>query len=142
MAGKLGTEVMLDAPYEQAVEQVTAALKEQGFGVLTRIDVQATFKEKLGEDFRPYVILGACNPPLAHRALTADPLVGTLLPCNVTVEQADVGSRVVLVNPLAMLGVGGLDSNDEVQAVAQEAKTRLEAVAAALRGVAEPSNSD
>ena len=142
VAEELGTVVILDVPYEQAVAQVTEALKAQGFGVLTRIDVQATLKEKLGEDFRPYVILGACNPPLAHRALNAEPVIGALLPCNVTVEQAVVGSRIVLVNPLAMLGVGALAGNDEVLAVAREAATRLEAVAAALRGVSEPSNAD
>ncbi|HPV08282.1 MAG TPA: DUF302 domain-containing protein, partial [Aggregatilineales bacterium] len=106
------------------------------FGVLTRIDVKATLKEKLGADFRPYVILGACNPPLAHRALEAEPRIGALLPCNVTVEQAGEGARVRLVNPFAMLAVGDLGENAEVRAVALEANERLQRVASALRGEA------
>lgn len=133
---ELAYEIDLHEPYEQAVETVTTALKGEGFGVLTRIDVQATLKEKLGADFRPYVILGACNPPLAHRALEAEPRVGALLPCNVTVEQAGEGARVRLVNPFAMLSVGELGENAEVRAVAAEANERLQRVAAALRGEA------
>lgn len=130
----LAYEVDLAQPYEDAVEAVTAALKEQGFGVLTRIDVKATLKEKLGEDFRPYVILGACNPPLAHRALTADARVGVLLPCNVTVEQTEQGARVMLVNPLTMLAAEELADEEAVLSVAQEAQARLLKVAEALRG--------
>ena len=130
----LAYEVDLAQPYEDAVEAVTAALKEQGFGVLTRIDVKATLKEKLGEDFRPYVILGACNLPLAHRALTADARVGVLLPCNVTVEQTEQGARVMLVNPLTMLAAEELADEEAVLSVAQEAQARLLKVAEALRG--------
>ncbi len=131
----LGFEVYLAQPFDQAVDTVTAALKAEGFGVLTRIDVRATLKEKLGEDFRPYVILGACNPPLAHRALSTRPEVGLLLPCNVTVEATpDGGSLVRLVNPQAMLGVGDLKDDPDLQAVASEAQARLERVAQALRG--------
>jgi len=133
---ELAYEVDLREPYEQAVETVTTALKSEGFGVLTRIDVKATLKEKLGADFRPYVILGACNPPLAHRALEAEPRIGALLPCNVTVEQAGEGARVRLVNPFAMLAVGDLGENAEVRAVALEANERLQRVASALRGEA------
>src|SRR5690554_5365975 len=133
---ELAYEVDLREPYEQAVETVTTALKSEGFGVLTRIDVKATLKEKLGADFRPYVILGACNPPLAHRALEAEPRIGVLLPCNVTVEQAGEGARVRLVNPFAMLAVGDLGENAEVRAVALEANERLQRVASALRGEA------
>jgi uncharacterized protein (DUF302 family) len=80
MTDELGFEVRLDLPYEAAVEKATAALKTEGFGVLTRIDVKATLKEKLGEDFKPYAILGACNPPLAHRSLSTDSWVGLMLP--------------------------------------------------------------
>ncbi len=89
------------------MEKVIAALKEEGFGVLTRIDVRATLKEKLGEDFRPYVILGACNPPLAHRALSQDAVAGLLLPCNVTVEEDPAGGSIArIANPEMMMTVG------------------------------------
>ncbi len=130
-ATNLGIQVHLDVPYESAVEQVTAALKEQGFGVLTEIDVKATMKKKLDVDFQKYVILGACNPPLAHRALSAEPAIGLLLPCNVIVyeDEAQGGSVVSLVDPIAMLG---FVDNAALAPVAQEARTRLEKVAAAL----------
>ncbi|HRW47273.1 MAG: DUF302 domain-containing protein [Caldilinea sp.] len=129
-ATNLGIQVHLDAPYEAAVEQVTAALKEQGFGVLTEIDVKATMKKKLDVDFQKYVILGACNPPLAHRALSAEPAIGLLLPCNVIVYEDEAGGSVVsLVDPIAMLG---FVDNPALAPVAQEARTRLEKVAAAL----------
>lgn len=88
---RIAFEILLDAPYEKAVELVSAALKAEGFGVLTRIDVRATLKEKLDAEFRPYAILGACNPSLAHRALLHDAEVGLMLPCNVTVEAAPAG---------------------------------------------------
>lgn len=87
----LGMKTVLNTDFAHALEIVTAALKTEGFGVLTEIDVQATFKNKLNVDFRPYRILGACNPALAHRALTATGEVGLLLPCNVTVTQLDTG---------------------------------------------------
>ena len=129
-ATNLGIQVHLDAPYEAAVEQVTAALKEQGFGVLTEIDFKATMKKKLDVDFQKYVILGACNPPLAHRALSAEPAIGLLLPCNVIVYEDEAGGSVVsLVDPIAMLG---FVDNAALAPVAQEARTRLEKVAAAL----------
>ena len=114
----------LDLPYEQAVERVTAALKEQGFGVLTEIDVKATLKKKLDADFRSYVILGACNPPLAHQALQAELEIGLLLPCNVIVYEKDSGSVVSIVDPLSMLGL---------DPVAEEARKRLHKVAEALK---------
>ena len=115
-----------------------AALKTEGFGVLTRIDVRATMKEKLGEDFRPYVILGACNPPLAHKALSAEPLMGLMLPCNVTVEEDPAGGSLArLVNPEIMLLAGSLRDNEALRQVAQEAKVRLERVASALAEEAE-----
>ncbi len=133
MTHPLTFQVTLTDSYEAAVEKTIAALKAEGFGVLTRIDVQATLKEKLNADFRPYVILGACNPPLAHRALESDPLVGLLLPCNVTVEATEDGALISIVNPEAMLGVPPLSENDEIRAVAAEARARLEHVAAALK---------
>jgi uncharacterized protein (DUF302 family) len=92
-------ELQLDVPFDEALERVGAALREQGFGILTRIDVKSTLKEKLGVDFREYVILGACNPKLAHRALSARPEVGLLLPCNVTLEKANGGVLVRIADP-------------------------------------------
>lgn len=119
----------LNLPYEQAVEKTTAALKEEGFGVLTEIDVKATLKKKLDADFRKYVILGACNPPLAHRALQAELEIGLLLPCNVIVYEDDGGSVVSIVDPISMLGVV---ESAELDPVAQEARARLQRVVEAL----------
>jgi uncharacterized protein (DUF302 family) len=119
----------LNLPYEEAVEKVTAALKQEGFGVLTEIDVKATLKKKLDVDFRKYVILGACNPPLAHQALQAELEIGLLLPCNIIVYEKDGGSVVSIVDPISMLGVV---ANPDIQPVADEARTRLERVAKAL----------
>ncbi len=126
-----GFGVKVDLPYEQAVQRTTELLKEQGFGVLTQIDVQATLKEKLGAPFRRYVILGACNPPLAHRALQAEPLIGLLLPCNVVVHEEGRGSVVAFMDPQAALGVTG---NDALAPVAEEARQRLERVRQKLEG--------
>ena len=106
MSTAYGFSKKLDLPYEQAVAKATAALKEEGFGVLTEIDVKATLKKKLDADFRRYVILGACNPPLAYQALQAELEIGLLLPCNVIVyETEDGGSVVSAINPMAALGV-------------------------------------
>ncbi len=133
MTQEIGFEVHLDLPYEAALEKVIAALKTEGFGVLTRIDVQATLKEKLGEDFRPYSILGACNPSLAHRALKTDPVVGLMLPCNVTVEADPLGGSLArIANPEMMLAVGTLENNETLQEVATTARVKLERVAEAL----------
>jgi uncharacterized protein (DUF302 family) len=130
MSTNLGLTKTVDVPYEQAIEQVTALLKEQGFGVLTEIDVKATLKKKIDADFRRYVILGACNPKLAFRALSAELDVGLLLPCNVIVyETDDEQSTVSLVDPLSMLGVV---DNADLQPVADEARSRLEKVFDAL----------
>jgi uncharacterized protein (DUF302 family) len=128
---QLGFIVRLGMDFDSAEQRVIEALKAEGFGVLTEIDVKATLKKKLEVDFRPYKILGACNPPLAYRALQAAPEVGLLLPCNVTLSQADDGLvEVALVDPLAMLGVV---ANPDLKPVAEEARARLERVADALR---------
>jgi len=130
----ISIEVLLNAPHEKAIDRVTAALKAEGFGILTRIDVRATLKEKLGVDFRPYVILGACNPPLAHRALAHSAEAGLLLPCNVTVEEAPDGRSVVRIgDPNVFLAIGGLDRDPTLREVAQEAGKRLQRAAEALR---------
>ncbi len=129
MSREIGFEVQLKCAYDQAVEHVIARLKAHGFGVLTRIDAQATFKEKLGVDFRPYTILGACNPPLAHRALSQDPAAGLILPCNVTVEENPSGEVLVrIANPEAMLQVGYLEEDKVLKEIAAEARGRLEKV--------------
>ena len=129
---ELGITVHMQTSYEDALEKVIAALKTEGFGVLTEIDVKETLKKKLNVDFRKYIILGACNPPLAYQALQAAPQVGLLLPCNVTVAETEAGQvEVSLVDPLSMLGV--LDV-PQLQPVADEARLRLDRVAAALRG--------
>jgi len=125
MTQEIGIRTRLKLDYEQAVQATRAALQEEGFGVLTEIDVKATLKAKLDRDFRRYVILGACNPPLAHRALAADASVGLLLPCNVIVYEEGEGSVVAAVSPLSLLGV--LD-NPTLREVAQEAERRLRRV--------------
>ncbi len=125
-----GFHIHLELPYAEAVPLAVEALKTEGFGVLTEIDVQATLKKKLGVDFRRYIILGACNPPLAHQALTHELEVGLLLPCNVIVyEQIGGGSVVSIVDPLAMLGVV---DNPAMADVAREAEMRLRRVLATL----------
>ena len=118
-------------PYEAAIESVTAALKEEGFGVLTEIDVKATLKKKLDADFRRYVILGACNPPLAYQALNTELEIGLLLPCNVIVYEDDEqrGSVVSIVDPISMLG---MVINPRLDTVAMEAGSRLQRVLAAI----------
>lgn len=126
-------EVTMEAPYEEALPRVIEALKAEGFGVLTRIDVHDAFKEKLGVDFRKYCILGACNPPLAHRALSNRPDAGLMLPCNVVVEEADGGTLVRIVDPAAMLQAGGLAGDPVLGEVGAEAELRLKRVAEALK---------
>ena len=112
-------------PFQQAVERVRDELKADGFGVLCEIDVQATMKEKLGVDDEPYLILGACNPPLAHRALEADPDLGTLLPCNVVVYQRGGETHVSAIDAERMLSIVG---NKALIPVAAEVRSRLAAV--------------
>lgn len=128
----LEPRAVLDMPIAGALDVTTVALKAEGFGVLTTIDVQATLKEKLGESFDPYMILGACNPALAHRALTADGDIGLMLPCNVTLHETDGKTTVSIVDPHAMLAAAG--GNPAVTAIAEEASERLTRVLMALAG--------
>ena len=120
----------VDRPYGQVIERVVEALKQEGFGVLTEIDVAATLKKRLGKDMPPYWILGACNPEFAHRALEAEPQIGTLLPCNVVVRE-DAAGRVVVevMDPEAVMQLVG---RPEVGEIASEVRRRLERVVAAL----------
>jgi uncharacterized protein (DUF302 family) len=132
MTTDYGLRATLNVSYEEAVEKATAALKKEGFGVLTEIDVKATLKNKLDADFRRYVILGACNPPLAYQALQNELEIGLLLPCNVIVYETGEGqSMVSIVNPMAMLGVV---ENEVLQKVANEAQARLTRVIETLAG--------
>jgi uncharacterized protein (DUF302 family) len=119
----------LDDPYDVVRPRVVAALKAEGFGVITEIDVQKTMKEKLGVDGRPHVILGACNPKLAHAALEVEADLGLLLPCNVVVYETDAGTRVAAVNAGAMLG---MVDNERLAPIADEVQTRLDRVLKSL----------
>ena len=131
MATDIGIRTTLNLPYEQAVQKATDALKAEGFGVLTQIDVQSTLKQKINADFCRYVILGACNPALAHRALSANLDVGLLLPCNVTVYEEGDRLVVTAVDPVEMLGV--LKGDTVAHEVAVEARTKLQRVIASLK---------
>ncbi len=127
---ELGFQSILNLPYESALEKVTDALKSEGFGILTSIDVKETMKKKLDVDFRKYTILGACNPPLAHKALTARPDVGLLLPCNVIVYEEGDTTVVNIIDPISMTNF--IDDQSLV-AVAEEARQRLKRVSDAIQ---------
>ena len=130
MQTSYGFSVEVPLPAEEADARVRELLQEEGFGVLTEIDVRQTLAQKLGVEFRPYRILGACNPALAHRALQSEPGIGLLLPCNVVVEaRADGGSRVSFLDPVAAFHLVG---NPDLEPVATDAEARLRRVAGQL----------
>ncbi|MFA5810507.1 MAG: DUF302 domain-containing protein [Thermoleophilia bacterium] len=132
-AQNLSFDVHLDESHEDAIEKVTSALKAEGFGVLTSVDVREAFKEKLGEEFRPYTILGACKPALAYRALSHMGEVGLMLPCNVTVEADPAGGSIVrIIDPEALMKGAGMDTDPVLAEVGSEARVKLGKVARAL----------
>jgi uncharacterized protein (DUF302 family) len=131
MSESIGLKAQLKMPFDDAIQRTTEALKAEGFGVITDVDIKATFKSKLDVDFRPYRILGACNPKLAHSALSSDAEVGMLLPCNVTVAEVEEGVvEVSAVNPLKMLDIV---SSEAVHEVAKDAYERLTRTISALQ---------
>jgi len=115
----------MDLGFEEAIEKVTEALKGEGFGILTEIDVKETLKKKLDVDFRPYIILGACNPPFAHKALEAEDKIGTMLPCNVIVQKLDDGVEVAAVDPVASMKAV---ENDQLGDIAFTIQNKLKSV--------------
>ena len=128
---RYGMSTTVPIAYGEAVDRARAALAKEGFGILTEIDIAATLKKKLDVEFRPYVILGACNPPLAHRALMAEPDIGLLLPCNVVVYAADEPGKSVVaaMDPVEALALTG---NDDIRPIAEEVKAKLRRVLEAV----------
>ena len=128
---RYGISITVPIAYEQAVARTRAALAAEGFGILAEMDIAATLKKKLDVDFRPYVILGACNPPLAHQALMAEPDIGLLLPCNVIVRAVDAPGRSVVaaMDPVEALALTG---NEGIRPIAEDVKARLQRVLAAV----------
>lgn len=135
MKEPLSFSIRLEDDYAKVIERVMSALSEEGFGVLTQIDVKATFKEKIDREFRRYIILGVCNPLLAYRALTTEPMVGMMLPCNVTIEETDDGGSLVnIINPIAMMEMSeDFSQIEELQSVGNDAYEKLKIVAESLK---------
>lgn len=134
MSTVVSFQVLLSSPFDETMQLVKDALKQEGFGVLTEIDVQSTLKTKLGEDFRRYTILGACNPPFAQKALTTDPEIGIMLPCNVTLDEQEEGVLVSFANPEVMLSIGEFGSNRELLEIADAVTERIVQVVESLKG--------
>lgn len=124
-----GFSKAVDLPYEEAIEKVTVELKKEGFGVLTSIDVKDTLKQKINVDFKKYTILGACNPPIAHKALQEEEELGLLLPCNVIVYEKDDMTKVSIFDPMVMTWIL---ENDNMKPIATEVQERLQRVLAAI----------
>lgn len=133
MSETFSIDVTMQGNFDDVIEKVTEALKVEGFGVLTRIDVNTVLKTKIDVDFRPYTILGACNPVLAHKALTARSDIGLMLPCNVTVEQSGEGECLVrFIDPAKMMSFGDLGENADLVAIGTDAAVRIGRAAASL----------
>jgi uncharacterized protein (DUF302 family) len=131
MDSKLGLTVTVKGEFDDSIARVTEALKAEGFGVLTEIDVKETMKKKIGAEYPPFKILGACNPLIAHKALTAAPEIGLLLPCNVVVRQIETGIiEVSIIDPMQMINFVG---KPELKELGTEARLRIERVVAALK---------
>jgi uncharacterized protein (DUF302 family) len=124
-----GFSKTVDMSYEQTIEKVTAELKKEGFGVLTSIDVKETLKQKINVDFKKYTILGACNPPIAHKALQEEEELGLLLPCNVIVYEKDDKTRVSIFDPMVMAWIM---ENDQMKPIATEVQEKLQRVLKAI----------
>ena len=124
-----GFSKMVDMSFEQTIEKVTAELKKEGFGVLTSIDVKDTLKQKINVDFKKYTILGACNPPIAHKALQEEEELGLLLPCNVIVYEKDDKTRVSIFDPMVMTWIM---ENDQMKPIATEVQEKLQRVLTAV----------
>lgn len=122
---------MVDMPYEQTLEKVKAGLREEGFGVLTEVNVKNVMSEKLGVDFRPYTIIGACNPPLSHRSFTTNLEAGLVLPCNVIVYEEEGGTAITVANPVTMIATLG---DPALEDVAREARNKLVRMVSKLTG--------
>lgn len=134
-----GTVIQLSESYERALAMTREALQAEGFGIITEVDMRATFREKLDREFRPYVILGACNPNLAFTAIGVNPDVGLLLPCNVTVEEGPDGKAIVrIVDPVRLMTGTGLTATPELERVGTEAQERL---GRAARRISELANA-
>jgi uncharacterized protein (DUF302 family) len=124
-----GFSKTVDMPFEQTIEKVTAELKKEGFGILTSIDVKDTLKQKINVDFKKYTILGACNPPIAHKALQEEEELGLLLPCNVIVYEKDDKTRVSIFDPMVMTWIV---ENDQMKSIATEVQEKLQRVLKAI----------
>jgi uncharacterized protein (DUF302 family) len=129
---RYGIEITVQGSIDEVRAKLEAALKTQGFGILTEIDVQQTLKKKLDVDFRPYYILGACNPPLAHQSLQADPSIGLLLPCNVVIQSIEQGIRVSILDPEVIFSVVDPETQALMGDLPQQVKARLQAALKAL----------
>ena len=133
MSDELGFEVRMDMPYGEAIDEITKALEAEGFRVLTKIEIDQVFRDEMGTHFRPYTILGACNPQLTRAALTIAPEIGLMLPCNVTVEADINGSVVRIMNPEILMQTKKLWFDDALRSIATDATKRLMRVADELR---------